>query len=640
MPRKKSDKVQAEDPKLVGLLKRYRQGVDDIDIRSKRKNGWYQIFDAYMNKLPANWPYRVRVTDPRIRTTLMEKTGRLMNSKLQGTLVPREGGDIISARVNNALLGYQWDNATKGGTMLEKLTWCDQTSRMLGGAFVQAYWDTEKESNEIKKIDPRDIFFDPGATHISTAKWVQVREFTTVDNLEGYNIQGIDFSTTKRENAYQSFVKRNRGLEDKYGDDPVNPVVEVVTEWTNDREVAFLPKYHAVVRDRQNPYKHKRIPVAMLRYYPLGDDIYGESEVEPVLSLQRAINSILCGYLETMNLAVRPPVKILSTETRGETIVYNPGARWILNNLSSGQEVRVGEGAINSFNSTYPALVAAFNTAMGDQSLGISNIKGYQTDKTATEVANIEKQQNSRDQFNQIFLAEFLKDIMMMWLSNNQQYLFDDPSKHVQVIRIIGKSNIDELEKMGMSEADIPEEAIQEISSTIEQSPEAIGENTLAQLLADLKVPRRGVILNPNDEPENFQIKRKLEIQPNGEAELYITPEDMQGVYDYVPDVKSMAIGSNEQMQRGRLKSFELVTSPTVQQGLAAEGTKLKMSEFIATLMEDQGINDAQGYFEKIEQARSATPETGAGDYGIGQPPIVPGVPETAPVPDGGFGLA
>lgn len=582
--------------------------------KTRANNGWDSIINAYMNKLPSSWPYTSKVTDPRIRTSLLEKTARLLNSKLRGRLVPREGGDIIKARINNAVLDYQWDRADNSGSMIEKVAKADLYARTFGASFVLNYWDNDKNCNEMKLLDPRDVFPDYTADHVKNAKWCQVREFSTLDELEanGYQVKGLRDKLKgkhKVDRSQLSIVKQNRGLEERLGQDDDNPKVEVVTEWTakKSKEPAmryvFLPRFNELLSEGKSPYKHQIIPVNMLRYYPLQDDIYGESEIEPVISLSRAINAILCGFIDTMNLATRPPVKIIAGESRQETIVFNPAARWIVNNINSGTEVQIGDAAIKAFNNTYPALVAAYNTAMGEQSLGISNVRGYQTDKTATEIMSLERQQTSRDQYNQLYLSQFLKDIMMMWLSNNQQYLFDDPTKAFEIVRIVGKSDIQELEQLGLGETVMEGETVNELGDMVITNAGKVSAEELENLMGGTRVPKHPVIKNPEAKPIDYEVVKKLETKEAGnEAELYITKEDMDGTYDYIPDVKAMALGASRILQEGRKQAFEMAVNPTVMGALAQEGQRLKMSELLSTILEDAGVNDADNLFEAIRE--------------------------------------
>lgn len=617
----------------------YNHGRQDMDTRRTRKNGWNDVINAYMGKLPANWPFLSVVTDPRIRTTILEKTSRLLNAKLQGRLVPRENGDTVKAKINNALLDFQWDFANEGGSMIEKIAFTDQICRIYGAAFVLIYWDVKKECNEIKLLDPRDLSFDGAATHIRNARWVQVREWTTWDKLEarGYNVSKLKRQAAKGEvtsqlqsTSYESQVKANRGLQNRVGeiDDTKNPIIEVVTEWTPTTCTIFLPRYGEIVYDGPNPYKHGKIPIAMLRYYPLGDDIYGESEVEAVIPLQRAINAILCGFIDEMNFAMRPPLKIVSGQARIETIEYGPGAQWIVANPNAVTEAEIGGQVVANFNSVYPALVAAYNTAMGDSSLGVSNVRGQFSEKTATEVNQLSTQQNNRDQFNQLFLGEFLKDIMMMWLANNKQYLFDDPSKQYYVLKIIGKDNIKLFQQMKLDDTDIPEYAMQQIAQTVATNPGAVTDDMLQNIMSDVAVPKNPVVLNPGEaNPSNYNIKKKLDVYENGEeADLYLTAEDFDGDFDYIPDVTSMAAGATKMLKDARANAIQTAILPPVTQGLAAQGFTINWKELITDAFEDGGVKDAEGLIIPLQQLN------GNQNVGSGPGPIPPG-PINSPVP-------
>lgn len=606
---KKAKEKQSKETLQI-LMSHYTKGSEDMDKRRTRKNGWNDVINGYMGKLPANWPYTSMVTDPRIRTTILEKTARLLNSKLQGRLIPREGGDNVKAKINNAILDFQWDQANEGGSMVEKVASCDQTARIFGAAFVMPYWDNIKNSNELKVIDPRDIFIDPAANHIRNAKWVQIREFTTLDALEarGYDVTALKSAmeenkhNDRKDTRYESVVKQNRGIEDRTGDDIAYDIIEVVTEWTKKDCTLFAPKLQTEIKKKKNPYKHGQIPVAMLRYYPLGDDIYGESEVESVLPLQRAINAILCGFIDEMNNAMRPPVKIAGAGVRMETIEYGPGAKWIMNDINQVQELQMGQGAIANFNNTYPALVAAFNTAMGDQSLGVSNIKGYQTDKTATEVASTERQQNSRDQYNQLYLAEFLKEIMMMWLSNNKQYLFDDSTKNFYIQKIVGKDVIKELQQLKLDDTDIPDEAFMEIARMIEETNGQMDTGAMKQIIEELAVPTNPVVENPGADPSQYKVRRKLEVKEDGDAELFVTPDDFEGLYDYVPDVKSMAAGAGILQQQARKQALEFALDKDIMAQLQTTGQMLDIKELITASLEDAGFKDAESLFKDVKE--------------------------------------
>jgi hypothetical protein len=671
MAKKSTNKAaNFQNPELLAeLMYHYTFSQDDMDRRKLRKNGWDDIQKAYFGYLPANWPYLAKVTDPVIRTAILEKTARLFAGKLRGTVVPREGADEISAKVMNALLDFQWDAATLGGTMLEKIIMMDIQTRLFGASFGLCYWDIKKdkngetfETNEFKVLDNRDVFVDYQANHVRSSNWVQIREWVTFQDLKQKNDGGepiyknLDVlesrllddnkpAPERRDNKYTSIVKQLRSLEDRVGQDIYYPTIEIVTEYRRDRWITFAPRLGVILRDIENPYKTKEIPVVMLRYYPVGDDVYGESEVESVLPLYRALNSILCGFLDQINLAMRPPIKVANNAegVRLDTLVYGPNAIWLTGNTTANViEHQSGSQSIGSFQTSYTAMKSAIQTALGEQSLGLPPIGPFAQDKTATEIRTTQRQALARDNYNQIYLEEFLKDMVMKWISNNQQFLFADPTKEAQIVRIVGKEILQGLEDLGIANEEIPMDVMNEAVNLIDESGGNLTPEEL-QVIADTsKTPNFPVNVNGQTMP-------KLQMDERGMfANLYITQEDMNGLFDYIPDVKSMAIGVSDEAIRGRNQALTLLLNPAIEAKIAEAGQKVNVVELVKQILYDNGVKNADKLFEdkqNEQQLPTGLPfPTGQGpiptspspigletNSGMANPPILPNQPTEVP---------
>jgi hypothetical protein len=642
----------------------YQDWKDDNEIRMNRDNGWNDITDAYYGKLPDDWPYNSCVVDPILSTTLIEKNARLLNSRLKGRLVPREGGDAVKARINNALLDFQWDNANYGGSMLSKWSAMDMDTRLYNSKFALVPWKIIKdnegkilfEGNEFIPKDIRDCGIDPNCQNIKDAKWFQLREWTTMDELEKCNKnkdgievypglnklkEAIQNSSDRRDTEYLSRIKQLKSLEDRMGDDDSYQVVEIVTEYRPDRWITFAPKHRIVLRDIKNPYNHKKIPIVQLKYYPLGDDPLGESEVERVLSLWRAIQSVINAHLDGMNVRMFPPLKIIEGQARIESLVYGPGAPWIMNNPNAVTEMNFGAGSLNEFQTNYTALKSAFNQAMGDLSQGVSNVDPTNTEKTATEIRHVAKQQNIRDEKNQIDLSEAIADCMKMWLSNNKQFLFSDPEKHEYVLRILGKDEFQYFKDLGMDEMELSKEAEIEIQEIIQTSEGDIDDALLERMIESGKVPKHPVVTNPNvKDPTKYKIKPKLNVGKKGDyAELSMVPEDLDGVYDYVPDVKSMSVGADIEYTKGMENMLTTLMNPSISQMLAQEGVKINIQDLLVTMFNNLGSKDAEKYFSTVEQPTIPTQGVAGGGQvtpGTGVPnPAIQGNPTSMGQPAG-----
>ena len=652
---------------LTEVMEHYRAWTDDNEIRRTRKNGWDDITDAYYGKLPDDWPFSAQTVDPRIRTAIIEKNARLINSKLRGRLVPRETGDVLKARINNAVIEYQWDSANDGGSMLTKMGICDIDTRLYQSKFALIKWKNEYDSddklifcgNEFYPLDIRDCGLDYAASHVRNAKWFQHKSWEFIEDLEKkcdtggkplFKNLGIikgqmpkkQFKTKRKDNAYISRVKNIRGLTDRVGTDRSFPIVEIVTEYRKDKWITFAPDYKEIIREIKNPYDHGKIPVAQLRYYPLQDDALGESEVEGVIPLWKAIQATVCGFMDEVVLKIRPPLKVLEGFARIETIQYAPEAQWLMSRPDAVTEMQSSGEAIRYFETSYGALVSAFNTAMGMMSQGTSGVNPFEAEKTATEVRASMAQQNARDTKNQNDLAEFIKDFVMMWVSNNKQFLFQDPKKREFVMKIVGNNNFEYFKRSGLDQMILPPEAASTISDIIEQDPK-MSDAQIAELVEAGQIPKHPVVENPNEkDPSKLKIKPKMKVNEVGDgATLYVTPEDLEGTFDYIPDVKSMAMGNDAELMRARSEAIEVaVNQPNMVQLLAQDGWRLKFKDLLEANYEDKGFRDAEKYFEKIQpdegqiQAQSGLqggiPQMG-GPQQNPSVPRVPGVPQANP---------
>lgn len=626
-----------EDELLLEVNQHYQAWKDDNQKRTTRKNGWNDVTDAYWGKLPDDWPYISKVVDPRIRTSIIEKDARLINSRLRGNLVPREGSDTLSAKLNNTILDYQWENASHGGSMESKLLICSQDTRLYASKFGLVYWKYEEDSegnvtfegNEMEPLDIRDCGIDFAATHIRDAKWFQHRKFWYLEDLENFNdtveseakfrlvgelkrrMKDSNYKISdKRRNEYQSRIKELKGLEDRLGTDKAFPIVELVTEYRKDRWITFSPVYNIIVRDFDNPYDHGKIPIAQLRYYPLQDDPLGESEVEPVMGLWKAIQAVVCGYLDEMNIKMRPPIKIIEGQARIETIAYGPEAQWLVSRQDAVEEMRSNGEAQRWFQTTYHAMVSAYNTAMGDLSQGISSASPFNADKTATEINQMSEQQRARDQRNQNDLAEFIKDIMSMWLVNNRQFLFSNEEKHEHVLRIVGDNMYDYFKKAGLDAMELPKESAQTIAQIIAEYPD-LSDSDIESLMEAGKVPKYPVVSDPNSEEISLKTKMRTN-EMDDSAELSIVPQDLEGKYDYVADVKSMSIGSSESLKQAMMQAVEMLTSNKMVIGQLREaGYTTDIKSLLATTLEQIGLTDADRFFQKAKDEQPIPEEQG-----------------------------
>jgi hypothetical protein len=623
------------------VYRHYSMSTQDLRRRMVDWDSKDALFRNYINE--SSWPYRSMVTDPRVFTAIYEKTARILANKPEGRLIPREGGDALKAKINGELLSFQWDDNVRAeeNPMLAKWAIMDQNARKYGASFAFVGWkwqrqverigqpfgkDSKEQGKAVTFFDGpnfrpwnnRDVLHNPSYSTIKT--WIQLRDYLTLNDLEDVNdsarskpiYKNLDILRDKLSNISskgldtrsQNYWMKNKtikGLQDYLGLDPSFKVIEIITEYRPDRWITFAPKHGLILRDIPNPYKHQQIPVVLLKYYPIDEDIYGLSEIEPVEKLQKAINALVCQYLDAINMSLYAPLKINPVNVQMHTLEFGPGKKWLMNNPAT--DVITHQGApqgIQEFASTYRFLVGAMQEALGETSAAASSLDPGASNKTATEIKDLTGSRSARDNFNLIFLGEALKKQMMFWLKMNQQFLFGSNQKDKQkLIQIIGKDAIKFFQSEGLDANGLDQKAIDTLTD-----PTMVGTSVNPESLATPLFPVK----------VGGDVIPKLTVEGQGQVgHLVIEPDDLAGTYDYIPDVGSMSQMAPEDKITAMSNALAMATGVDPKTGqpsglaamMAKEGKKVKATELWTDLMEETGFKDADQYIESIPQPQA-----------------------------------
>lgn len=615
-----------EEELFADLQKHYSMAEDDLNVRKSQFDTADELFRSYIDE--DTWPYQSLIFSPRIFTAIFEKTSRLIGVKPKGRLVPREGGDVLGAKINNEILSFQWDDASRidGEPLIAKWALLDMNARKYGASFAMVKWEytrkIEKDSTSegkeptfksvpyfdgpgIRVLNNRDVLYNPSYSTIKN--WIQVREYLTLSELLATNdaargepiyknlddlrekVKSQMKTVNRRDNNFQSRNKSIKGLTDNLGQDETNRTIEIVTEYRDYRWITFAPKLGVIIRDIPNPYKHQQIPIICLKYYPIDDDLYGLSEIEPVEKLQKALNAISSQYVDAINMELYKPVMVDSTRVRMHTLEFGPAKKWIVSG-DPATAIRPYDtnvsASIAAFRQTYSMLVGEMQEALGET----SSSTGQQDaatggDRTATEIRDLDKQRLARDNFNQIFLSEAIKKQMMFWHSMNQQFYFDT-GETSKIIRLTDKDSIAFFEKQGLGEEGVSEGASQQVIDA-----HAAGLNVDPTQFME---PVHGV------ETEMGMMPKLEKSQMGGYAELRAEPQDLMGDYDYIADIESMMPPNSEQLIAAKREAIALAKDPAVQQMLMQEQKSIKLSELMEDYFEQLGFKDAGKYFGEL----------------------------------------
>lgn len=610
------------------VLRHYELAKEDLAQRIKYFDKADELFRSHIKE--SGWPYSAEIFDPRVFTAIFEKSARLFAKKPKGRLVPREGGDSLGARINNELLDFQWDDNERADSqpMLAKWALMDMNARKYGASFALTKWKYEKRPQR----DSKDVskgksvcFFDgpdfkplvnrdclPNPSYSTIKNWFQHRDYLTLQELQNVNdaarskpvYKNLDLLRMKikeagkdggdtRDANYLSKNKSMKNVSDYMGRDEVFKTIEVVTEYRNDRWITFAPRHGVVIRDIDNPYEHGQIPVIMIKYYPVDDDLYGLSEIEPVEKLQRAVNALWSQYVDAINMSLYTPLKVRSTGVQMHTLEFGPGKKWLM--LDPSTDVVPHDQSptgVGEFATTYRLLIGAIAEGFGEASAATSTAAPGNEKKTATEINDTAGQRLSRDNFNQIFLSEALKKQMMFWQRMNQQFLFNGTEGKTKVLRIVGKDAMSYFERLGLGSTAVSDDVLTSLSSE------------------DVA----GMNLNPNDfATEQYPVNVGGEVLPkyamdkSGDSGvLILEKDDLSGTYDYIPDIASMMQPNDTELLNLKKQLIELAQNPQLQGSLQQEGYRLKSKELLEDFFEQAGLKDSDKYFQKLDSSQGA----------------------------------
>ena len=604
--------TQSEQDLFMRVRSNYDRSRKDLDIRRKDFDKKDELFRTYIN--PKNWPYKAEVADPSVFTFITEKTSRLISNKLRGIVKPRQAGDWLKAKINNELLDYQWDLATEGGSMIQKWALLDQNARKYGSGFGLCKWHWEREygttkelaSNpEFEVIPNRDALYNPD--HSEIRKWFQVRRWVTLDEMKNINDIAIaapryknldilaqslkeeEVSGDRRDTAYISRNKSIKGLQDTLGASPYEKYVEIITQYTPTRIVRFSPKHGVILQDEVNPYRE--IPIVHLKYYVIDDDLYGLSEIEPIEKLQKVENALISQFLDTVNTDLYPPLLVRATGVQMHTLEFGPNKKWLMTDPSTDvQRFQTSTAAVSQFTSTISFIISRMQNAMGETSEGLSNINPLGGKRTATEIRDSAVQRLARDNFNQIFLAEAIKKQMLLWMKMNAKYVTKN-----MILQIMSNESLAFL-KQNMLVPPQPGQIDPMTGQPAQPSPNG----------ADMQGNfGQGAPIYPVQQGK--EVVPKFQMDQTGDMGiLRVEPKDLDGLYDYIPDVESMSIQNNEQSKQKLTLLQEIIASPVMLQLLQMEGQKPKVAELLTEAMEDVGFRDAKRFFEQADQGQQA----------------------------------
>lgn len=594
------------------LFEHYQLAQNELDDRINHKERGFDVYDKlYRNYIDKKrWPFAARVADGRASSIINRKTDRLLANRMQGKMVSKKHGNSLGARVITELINCQWNDIDihTDEPMLVRLRKMDQNARKYGASFAFNGWkESDRFSGPVfEPLDNRDVLIQPGARNIDEAEWVQVRRYLTIEAMKRandgmkvgmmplYDTEAIEKlkEADSKANNYVSINKSVIGLSDDK-----NMRVEVVTEYRRDRRITFVPKQKAeetiVLSDVPNPYDHGQIPVQRLCYYPIDDDIYGLPELEAVQSLIKTSWAFLSQGLEAAQRELYPIIKGNPTSVQWDTISFEVGKPWLMN---SPDDLVIEQQNLNNLNrltQIFGLLSSLTLEGVGETGQEISQIAQDVGDKTATEVRDTAMLRSARDNANKVVLRQFLSRMVWFWFQMSKQFI-----DGYKLVNIVGKDAIKYLVEEGMHEYKLSDE----------------GQNMVAEYSLERNLPydvayeelRSTGQLEQHSSPmypveANGEQLPQLELEENGRAGfLYVTKQDLDGDYDFIPDVEAMSMTDDSQDIQAKSMFFDRAKS--VEPQLMQEGTKIKWQDLLESMGYSAKLKEPEQYFEQISE--------------------------------------
>lgn len=656
MAKKQEKDLISQDQLLSEVQTHYDESQSELDTRITHKTQGFDVYDklfrSYLN--PSKWPYNAKIFDPRSFGGIVKKTTRLIASKMRGRLVPRSVGNELGARVGTELLSFQWDEIDNRTDfpMLARLAVLDMNARKYGAAFALANWHQEKnlkgeavfDGPWLEPLNNRDVLLQPGRTSISDSDYVIVRRYVSLQELKAVNdtaltgaiydeaaLAELESLKGARGEHYASVNRTIKGLNTiPSGEERI----EVCTEYRRDKWITWTPlsgdkkkRGGLLLREIDNPYEHGQIPIVRLIYYPIDDDIYGISELEPIVSLQKALNALVSQAYDMINIDLYPIMAINPQNVIMSSLEFKPRAKWLMNNPNTDvRRIESSVQGLSKFREMATYIISSMAEALGETGQGFSNFSMFEADKTATEIKDLALLRSARDNFNKLMLGCFLGKVMQLWWSMDRQFV-----EPVKFIRLVGKDALKYFAEEKLHEWTINDEGYKLIDEYMKENPQFSFEEAYETLRQTGELEKFAVPLFPVK--YKGETLPKLQLIEKGRVGFlaFEKDRDASGDYDFIPDVESMSLPNDKEILNTRLMFFNLIRGNA--QIFEQEGVKPKLKELAIKIGQSARIDDAEQYFEEITQEQAVQqqipqPQALGMPMGQGQmPPITQEIP-------------
>lgn len=445
------------DLDAVGLVKK-RLDIATVDTKIKFTL-WNQI-DLIYNGSGKQQTTNAQIHNPYSWSNVETIVPRMVARKPSVVYQPRIIGDPTEedrAKNLQALFDYWWEkdrafskmvawvkDALIYGTGIVKIYWKKETESIKGYEYgPDGYPKVDKKTKRfveqtqeittyddpcLENVDPYNFFVDPNATEVQDANWVLHRYTKSIDELEELGFDNLDdlkanIAAGKKTPSTEDNRRHEASFGRYYTEDDTVDQVTCVEMWDEDGyTVVAINAGIELKPTSDNPFWHARIPFIKLNDSLIPHEFYGKGEIEPVIRLQYALDTLQNQIIDYKTQILNPMWKVKGTIDETE-LVYRPNGVIHMDQFGEAdahQPVDItatGTQEKESLKQDIQQALGIYDFSKGGEQAG---------NNTATGIGLVQEAANARFNHKIQLLEEAVKDLGFFVMALYQQFITDD----------------------------------------------------------------------------------------------------------------------------------------------------------------------------------------------------------------------
>jgi hypothetical protein len=296
-------------------------------LQGKQHVRWDKNLSNYISQERTGGNRRSRVTINLILNMYRNLLARYSVAYPSTTVMPSSPSneDITKAQACETFLKYYWHTADMPTVISSLLEWC----LLNGTSAFHTFYDPSDKKIHTRAVSTYDLLFEPGASSVSEARWVVVRQTVHKEDLiAAYpdKKELIEKSGRKPDASFKSLLRRSSGHTQTEPEDRV----EIYEVYFSDRTMGILLGSEWLFADE---WATPTSPISVVHYTRIPGRIWGLGVIEPLVELQTMYNRGRSQVIENAELMGNPKWLIpkssgvakdaLRDSRPGEKVTYN-----------------------------------------------------------------------------------------------------------------------------------------------------------------------------------------------------------------------------------------------------------------------------------------------------------------------------